>query len=43
MKKAALSLKKAGLVNLTDRGISLTDRGMLVSNSIITDFLESFQ
>ncbi len=43
MKKAALTLGKAGLVNLTDRGISLTDRGMLVSNSIITDFLESFQ
>lgn len=43
MKKTALTLGKAGLVNLTDRGISLTDRGMLVSNSIITNLSESFK
>lgn len=43
MKKTALSLQKAGLVSSTDRGISLTDRGMLVSNSIITNLSESFQ
>ncbi|MGN0494127.1 MAG: radical SAM family heme chaperone HemW [Acutalibacteraceae bacterium] len=40
VKKAALPLEKAGLLNLTDGGISLTDRGMLLSNSIITNLLE---
>lgn len=38
--KAAKRFAAAGLINITNRGISLTDRGMLVSNSIITDFLE---
>ena len=40
IKKAALPLKSAGLLNLTDECISLTDRGMLLSNSIITNLLE---
>ena len=38
--KAALPLKNAGLLNITPDGISLTDRGMLLSNSIITNLLE---
>ena len=40
VKKAALPLKNAGLLNITPDGISLTDRGMLLSNSIITNLLE---
>lgn len=43
IKKTAFSLQKAGLVNFTDSKINLTDSGMLVSNSIITNLLESFQ
>lgn len=39
--KAALPLEKAGLLKLTDKKISLTDKGMLVSNSIITELLEN--
>ena len=41
IKKAALPLKRAGLLNINDAGISLTDRGMLLSNSIITNLLEN--
>lgn len=40
VKKAALPLERAELLNSTDSGISLTDRGMLLSNSIITNLLE---
>lgn len=40
IKKAALPLEGAGLLNITHGGISLTDRGMLLSNSIITNLLE---
>ena len=40
IKKAALHLKEAGLLNVNDDSISLTDRGMLLSNSIITNLLE---
>ena len=40
VKKAALPLKNAGLLNITPDGISLNDRGMLLSNSIITNLLE---
>ena len=40
VKKAALPLKGAGLLNITPDGIALTDRGMLLSNSIITNLLE---
>lgn len=41
IKKAALPLKKAVLLNINDESISLTDRGMLLSNSIITNLLEN--
>ena len=40
IKKAALPLYNAGLLNVNDDSISLTDRGMLLSNSIITNLLE---
>ena len=40
IKKAALPLKDAGLLNINNDSISLTDRGMLLSNSIITNLLE---
>ena len=40
VKKAALPLKEAGLLNINADRISLTDRGMLLSNSIITNLLE---
>ncbi len=40
VKKAALPLKEAGLLNINADCISLTDRGMLLSNSIITNLLE---
>lgn len=40
IKKAALPLKEAGLLNINNDSISLTDRGMLLSNSIITNLLE---
>lgn len=40
VKKAALPLKGAGLLNINSDRISLTDRGMLLSNSIITNLLE---
>ena len=40
IRKAALHLKEAGLLNVNDDSISLTDRGMLLSNSIITNLLE---
>lgn len=40
IKKAALPLKKAGLLNINDENISLTDKGMLLSNSIIMNLLE---
>ena len=40
VKKAALPLNGAGLLNITPDGIALTDRGMLLSNSIITNLLE---
>ena len=40
VKKATLPLERAGLLNITPDGISLTDRGMLLSNSIITNLLE---
>ena len=32
--------EKSGLLKITEDGISLTDNGMLLSNSIITQFLE---
>lgn len=32
--------EKAGLVNITEKNISLTNKGMLLSNSIITELLE---
>lgn len=41
IKKAALPLKRAGLLNIDNEKISLTDKGMLVSNSIITELLEN--
>lgn len=40
VKKAALPLKGVGLLNINADRISLTDRGMLLSNSIITNLLE---
>lgn len=40
VKKAALPLKGARLLNINADRISLTDRGMLLSNSIITNLLE---
>ena len=40
IKKAALKLQNAGLLNIKYDSISLTDRGMLLSNSIITNLLE---
>ena len=40
IKKAALKLQNAGLLNIKNDSISLTDRGMLLSNSIITNLLE---
>ena len=33
-------LSKCGLLNMKDGFISLTDKGMLLSNSIITEILE---
>lgn len=41
IKKAALPLKRAGLLNINDDSISLTDCGMLLSNSVITNLLEN--
>ena len=41
IKKAALPLQNAGLLNVNDNSISLTDRGMLLSNSVITNLLEN--
>ncbi len=35
-----LLFEKAGLLNITDKNISLTNKGMLLSNSIITELLE---
>jgi len=40
--KAALPLERAGLLKITDNALVLTDRGMIVSNSIITELLENF-
>lgn len=40
VRDAALPLVRAGLVHLTEDAIALTDRGMLVSNSIITELSE---
>lgn len=40
--KAAMPLEKAGLLKISDKALSLTDRGMIVSNSIITELLENF-
>lgn len=40
IKKNALLLKKAGLADINDRRLSLTDSGMLVSNSIIAELSE---
>lgn len=40
IKKAALPLYNAGLLNINNDSISLTDRGMLLSNSIISNLLE---
>ncbi len=39
IEKARL-LENHGLLNITDKSISLTDNGMLLSNSIITELLE---
>ena len=39
VEKARL-LEKHGFLNITDKSISLTDNGMLLSNSIITELLE---
>ncbi len=39
--KTAKLLEKNGLVNLDENKISLTDQGMLVSNSIITKLIDS--
>ena len=39
IEKARL-LEKHGFLNITDKSISLTDNGMLLSNSIITELLE---
>ena len=41
IKKAALPLQNAGLLNINDDSISLTHRGMLLSNSVITNLLEN--
>ncbi len=41
IKKAALPLKRAGLLNINDDSISLTHQGMLLSNSVITNLLEN--
>ena len=41
IKKAALPLKRAGLLNINDESISLTHQGMLLSNSVITNLLEN--
>ena len=35
----ALPFEKNGLLNITDKGISLTKKGYLLSNSIITELL----
>ena len=37
--KKAMLLEKEGLCTLSDEGISLTDRGMLLSNAIIGEFI----
>lgn len=41
IKKAALALQNAGLLDINDDSISLTDCGMLLSNSVITNLLEN--
>ena len=40
--KAALPLERAGLLKITDNALVLTDLGMIVSNSILTELLENF-
>lgn len=40
IKKAARTLQKAGLLNINNDSISLTDRGMLLSNNVILNLLE---
>ena len=39
--KAAECLKSIGLVKITENAVAITDRGMPVSNSIITELLEN--
>ena len=39
--KAAERLKSIGLVKITENAVAITDRGMPVSNSIITELLEN--
>ena len=39
---AALPLEKAGLLKINGKSLALTDQGMIVSNSIITELLENF-
>ena len=39
--KAAERLKSIGLVKITEDAVAITDRGMPVSNSIITELLEN--
>ena len=41
IKKAVVPLKKAGFLKTGDGTIRLTDKGMTVSNSIITEILEN--
>lgn len=39
--KKAVPLEKSGLLKITEKGISLTEKGFLLSNSIITELLWS--
>ena len=39
--KAAERLKSIGLVKITENTVAITDKGMPVSNSIITELLEN--
>lgn len=43
MKTEAEALQKSGLVSVTDDRISITEKGMAVSNSIICSFLETLE
>ena len=43
MINAAKPLEKIGLCRITKSAISLTDKGMAVSNSIITELLENME